>query len=494
MKYKKRKLNLVLNELKEKTSDPTKLHFSMIILDGEVSHNNVKVLPESLVQLGKSIKGMPIVTKYIENEDTSKNDFGSHEDYISEDVDGNKIIKRDTIAIGSFTSEGRIEKRIIDGVETDVLIGDGVLWLSRYKDIVTLIKNMFDNGIKINTSCEYLYSEYYFNENNVEIHHGDIFLEGTAILGSSYNIVNPAYDSATFTMLNNNILKKFNLAVAQALNNKEVNELENVKNEEQLNTEESTEEELDIETKVEEVSENESTDADVKSDEKEVEETKTQLNAKSLYDISEEIRNQVRANEADEEWLWVSDLYLDHAIVAIETSEDYKHYKFNYTIENDVVSVDLSSKVEVKEKREWVTVTNELSEKVNDLTEKFTNATNTITQLNSQLEELKPIKEQMELAQKEAKLTDVKTEFETKFNALGAKELFESEEIQLLLNQVAEDSIEAKLSLNEKLVEIASTKVEEVSKNPLHTIMNTVSKRDFSKVSKDNDPLSELRA
>ena len=477
------KLNVQLNSISLNEDDPTLLNCKFTILDFELSGNNVIVGKEEGIELGKTIKGKPIRALY-KNDD----DFGDHEAEISTDRNGNEYMKRNTIPIGVFTSDGYIEEVEINGEMKEVLVADAHLWYSQFKESIQLLMEWFDEGLDIQMSCEYLYSNYEFKD-GIEYHRSPLLFEAHTILGKN---VAPSYKSAKLLQFNQ--LEEFSLAVAQALNNKEVNELEDVKNEEQLNTEESTEEELDIETKIEEESENESTDTDVKSDEKEVEETKSQLNAKSLYALSEDIRNQVRANGTDEEWFWVSDLYLDHAIVAIETSDDYKHYKFNYTVENDVVTVDLSSKVEVKEKREWVTVTNELSEKVNDLTEKFTNATNTITQLNSQLEELKPIKEQMELAQKEAKLTDVKTEFETKFNALGADELFKSEEIQLLLNQVAEDSIEAKLSLNEKLVEIASNKVEEVSKNPLHTIMNTVSKRDFSKVSKDNDPLSELRA
>lgn len=458
---KTRKLNLAMNEIISDSSDPTKLNFKMSILDGGVSGNNVIVEHDALVRLGKTVKGMPLVAKLHKNEhDRSKDDFGDHEASLGKDRNGDDYLERDTIAIGSFTSEAYVEKQMIDGVETDVLLSEGVLWISRYPDIVNLIKDMFDKGIKLNTSSEYRYYNSTFNEDGVEVHSGDIYFEGSAVLGSDYNYVAPAYESATFTMLNDDQKDEFNLLVAQAL--------EKEKGEKEL--------------------------------------PKLKLNNISYSSIMDNIRKQVKESVDEDSYLWISDVFQDYAIVAIEGSDEYKHYKFNYSIENNEVKVDLESKTEVIESREWKTVTNEVNEKLtelnekvlkltedkSDLTVKLEEATTLNAELTETIEGLKPFKEQVEVAQKQDLLDKVKETFETKFNKVDGSEAFASEEIQSLLVEATEDGevgLNAKLKLNEKVLELASEKLE---KNT-DTMFNSVKKRDFTSLVKtEEDILKDL--
>lgn len=482
---KSRKINLVMNSLKVDKTDPTKVHFSMSILDAETSQNNVKVGANGMISLANSVKGMPLVTKLIKNDkDRSMDDFGDHEVYMGKDRDGNDSLERDTIAIGAFTSEGYIEKQTIDGNEVDVLMGDGVLWASRYPDIVNLISEMFEEGIKLNTSSEYKYKDFTFDEDNVEIHDGDLYFEGIAVLGSNYNYVAPAYESATFTSLNESQVDKFNLLVAQAINNTEG----------------------------------------------EKEDLKTQTNKVSFDYIRRETESQIKSYLTDVEYLWVNDVTTEDVVIATEFNSGYENYQFKYSMVNDEVVVDLESKIKVTESREWKIVTNTLETKVSELEtklnevvegkqaleskvdelstgkEELANQLNeandvivklneTVAELTAVNAELAPFKEQVELSQKESKVAEVSEAFEAKFNAMEGQEVFKSEEVQALLLNAVEDGevgLNAKLKLNEKVLELASAKLE---KSPsVNQMLNSNKKRDFKELVKDDtDILASLR-
>lgn len=479
--FKTRKLKLVMNELNQDTKDPTKLHFTMSILDGNTSHNNVKVLNNGLQSLAKSVKGMPLVAKLIvDEEDRSNDDFGDHEVKISKDRNGQDFIDRETIAIGSFTNDGYLVKQVIDGEEVDVLMGDGVLWVSRYPDIVNLIKEMFDSGIKINTSSEYRYdySKAYFDDDNVEIHDMDLYFEGTAVLGSDSKYVPPAYDYATFLSLNKKKTNEFNLLVAQALEKKE------------------GEKYLELQT-----------------------------NKVSYYTIMDQAKNQVYESLEDKpKYIWVNDITNEDVIISTE-SEDYdvKYWQFKYTLENDEVKVDLSSGVEVKESRQWTQVTETMTNKISelesykeglevelnsakveklDLVEKLNKADELIVNLTNEvklnkvtIEELTPFKEQVELNAKKELIEKAKVEFEAKFMSVEGEEQFNSEEVQeLVVNSIVEGEVglNAKLQLSNMIIDLASKKLEK--SNPLDMITNSKKQRDFSSlIVKEDDILADLK-
>lgn len=441
-----------LNKLYLDDNDPTKMYGSFIILDFEVSGNGVVVTEDVALKGSKSLKNMPIVTKF------NGDDFGSHE-FVEEIVDGKKVVKRDTIPIGVFSTEGYIEEIELNGETKRVLMADGLLWYSRFKDAIDLLYEWVDSGSTVNMSCEYLYKNISIID-NVEYHLDPIYFDGHCLLGKN---IKPAYDSATIVDTSD-----FNMLVAQAINqenDKEDNILEETKDE-KLETNKEIEQEVVEEVETEE-------------------EIKTQLNELSHDEIREQIRTQIKTSISNDEWVWVSDVYETHVIVELESNESWKHYRYDYTNVNDVITVDLETKVEVKQKREWVTVTNELEVELDkvkgekeDLAKKFNDATEKIISLNSTIEQLKPFQEQMLNAQRETKLTEQTEKYETKFNAVNAMDAFKSEEVQTLIVNSIEDTDEGKsalLKLNEILFD--SIKIEEV-KIQTNAVIGIASKRD----------------
>lgn len=221
---------MVLNSLQPHPSDPTLLEAKFIILDFEVSRNNVLVTKEvALESLSKTIINKPIRGYYNEKED----DFGDHEAEIKEKDDGTLIFERNTVPMGVFVSEGYVESLNIDGEEKEVLVADAVLWKSQFQEAIGLIERLFEDGITIPMSCEYLYSNFVL-EDGVEKHLSPIYFEAHALLGQ--NVI-PAYESARLVTVEQ--LSEFNQLVAQAVN--QIKEKEDVileeKQEVQINEE-----------------------------------------------------------------------------------------------------------------------------------------------------------------------------------------------------------------------------------------------------------------
>ena len=407
---KKQTLNLVLNQIKKDNNDSTILPCSFVILDFDVSLNNVKVVKEVALEGGKTLLNKPIVAKYHRVSSANANDdnFGSHEEYMTENKHGKDVLERDTVAMGVFTSPGYLAEIMVDGVWKEVMVADGVLWYSKYKDACDLLLEWYERGIKINMSCEYLYQNYSFIE-GVEYHHSPIIFESHAILASEnrgeHEKVIPAYEAAT--MLSINEFEKFNTFVAQAANQaKEDKPVE----EKELNNANENEELDELEVSPEE--------AEDKLEE--------ELNAEEETTLEEQNEDETALNE-----------------VAHETLDQ-----------------------EINELKETI---EQLSAAKAELEEKFNAAAETITQLNSLVEELKPYREQQVNAQKEKELTEKMNHFSSKFEAVGAKEKFESEEVQTLIAQSIGESDEAKealLKLNTMIVDFVQQKQDETSLTP----------------------------
>lgn len=392
-----------LNRLYFDEDDPTKLYGSFIILDFEVSGNGVIVSEEVALDGSKSLKNMPIVTKF------NGDDFGSHE-YVEEVVNGKKKVVRDTIPIGVFSTEGYIEEIEIDGVTKRVLMADGLLWYSRFRDACDLLYNWIEEGTKVNMSCEYLYKNISIID-DIEYHLKPIYFDGHCILSTK---IKPAYDTATIVDTS-----EFNMLVAQAIN-QEKDEEDTILAEEKLETQEN----------VEEVESEKSTEETVETTEEETVETQ-------------------------------------EVVVEEPTKEDDKELEVK-------VNELLSELDKVKKEKD-------------DLAVKFNNATETIISLNSTIEQLKPFQEQMLNAQRETKLAEQKEKYEVKFNAVNAKEKFDSDEVQsLILNSIEEtdEGKDALLQLNEILFD--SIKIEEV-KVQTNAIAGIASKREFNSVVEHDD-------
>ncbi|MFF3150657.1 hypothetical protein ACFVRU_55430, partial [Streptomyces sp. NPDC057927] len=437
---KKHTLNLVLNEIK-KSDDPTIIPCTYVIMDFEKSLNNVIVSKDVALEASKTLINKPIVAKYhkVSEYNTETDNFGGHEEHLSKDRNGNDFLERDTVPMGVFTSEGYLKTLMINGVAKEVLVADAVMWYSKFKDACDLLIELYKKNVKINMSCEYLYHNYNFID-GVEHHQSPIIFESHAILASEdrgvHEKVLPAYDSAT--LLSFNEINRFERLVAQALDQDKKGG-----------------------RKVEEEIKKEITEPEVKE--------KTPLNEISLYEVGNLIRENIEKSLGKDEHCWVTDIYKETVIVAVETEHKYTHYEFNYSLSEDDVVVDLTSKKEVKEKREWIEVTNLLEELIielkkakEEIEEKFNSALETILDLNSQLQELTPIKEKYFQAKRAEKLVASQEKYEAKFKALNAMDKYESEEVQSLINATIEDGEvgkEAVLKLNEMLVDLVSETV-----------------------------------
>lgn len=417
---KKHSLQLVLNEIR-KSDDPTLLECTFVVLDYEKSNNNVVVSREVALQGAKTLLNKPIVAAYreVEEPNTNTDNFGSHEDYLSVNRYGDLTIKTDTEAIGVFTTEGYETVIKVNGEDKTVLAADAVLWQTRFSDACDLLMEWYDRGININTSCEYLYSNYSFKD-GVEYHHSPIYFEGHAVLASENrgetSEVLPAYDSSK--LLSFNEINKFNKLVAQAINQnkdalKEVKNVEEkeVVQEEIIVKEEQVVEEVVAETPAEEVKE------EVVEPEK-VEEPSVEAPAEDVEALKSELAQ------------------LKEELSKVKSEKDSLHEQFN-------------------------------------------SATEKLTQLNSQVEALKPFKEQVDQEAHKKALNEKKDFYSAKFKALNAKEKFDTEEVQALVSKTVFETEEAKdaiLQLNTMLVEMVEVKTEVTTEPSL--IKEVASKRE----------------
>ena len=417
---KKHSLQLVLNEIR-KSDDPTLLECTFVVLDYEKSNNNVVVSREVALQGAKTLLNKPIVAAYreVEEPNTNTDNFGSHEDYLSVNRYGDLTIKTDTEAIGVFTTEGYETVVNVDGKDKTVLAADAVLWRTRFSDACDLLLEWYDRGININTSCEYLYSNYSFKD-GVEYHHSPIYFEGHAVLASENrgetSEVLPAYESSK--LLSFNEINKFNKLVAQAIDQQK-DALKEVKN----------------------------------MEEKEViqEEVKEEQ-------VTEEVVTETPAEEVKEE---------------VVEPEKVEEPSVEAPVENEEVTALKSELAQLKEELSKVKAEKD------SLHEQFNSATEKLTQLNSQVLELQPFKEQVESETFAKSLNAKKDFYSAKFTALNAKEKFDSEEVQALVGKTVfetEEGKEAILQLNTMLVEMVEVKTEVTNEPSL--IKEVASKRE----------------
>ncbi|AKO91917.1 hypothetical protein BEH_07260 [Priestia filamentosa] len=446
----KRKLwNLQLNNIVE-TDDPTQLKCTFSIFDFEKSHNNTVIEEELALEIAETIMGKPIVTKYHEVEDfnTSTDALGGHEASLGTNKHGELDVQFDTTPIGTFMSNGYITT-ILDenGAEKKVLAADAILWKTRFSDACDLIVEWFNRGVNINTSCELLYKNYTFVE-GVEYLQSPVYFEGHCVLNSEqrgdHAIVNPAYDSAKLLSLNE--VNEFRQLVAQAIN------------------QDTTKEGEDMFKKVFELSHS---------------------------DVRTLLYGQLDPTLGEGVYSWITDVYEGYFIVELDSSEGYHYYKYEYSKNDEAVSINFDSKTEVFLKRDWVEVTqfeqiqNELKElketheeaqtQLNEATKsvkdleiakselevQFNDASEKLIKLNSEIDTLSPFKEKYEQEQFEKKLSEKKEYYSAKFEAVNAEEEFAKEEIQSLIAEAAKDNNEAVLQLNTKLVDLVQVPVKE---------------------------------
>lgn len=276
MEKKRAIFEIKLNAIQD-TDNPTKKEVEFILHDFLVSHNNSIISKETALKTLHTLKDMPIVCRYYPVSETGANDdaLGSHELHLDEDrKTGKPIMGLATVPIGVFTEDAYI-KTITDelGQEKEVVVGKGIVWASRFPNVVGLLKEWFDSGIDVVSSMEILYDSYLFKDGVEEIL--SYVYEGHCILNSEergeHQKVYPAYDVSKITKL-----------VAQAVNQEHIDK--------QLNSEEVNEvEELEVKQEIAETEE--VVEAPVEEEKLETEQ--------SSEEVVEEVVEAVEVNEED---------------------------------------------------------------------------------------------------------------------------------------------------------------------------------------------------
>jgi hypothetical protein len=448
---KRQQFNIQINAIND-TDNPTKKEVEFILHDFDVSWNYAFIKKETAEQALHSLKDAPIVCKYYPVSESGADDdaLGSHEMYIDEDREsGTEMVAMNTVPIGVFTEDAYIKTIEENGEEKEVVAGKGVLWASRFPNVVGLLKEWVDKGITVSSSMEILFDSYKVEDGITEIL--SYVYEGHCILQSvdngDHNKIYPAYDVSKLTKL-----------VAEAMNQENRAKQEN-----------SNEEGENMKTfkKVFELSHD---------------------------DIRTKLYNELDATLGERVYSWIADAYDTYFVANIysyaEGNEYDKYFKFNYTTNETGVDIDFDSKTEVFLKRNWEEVVdeeiqtqlnqkdekistletqlNETTESVNTLkSEKetvqnqFNEASNKITQLNSKVEELTPYKEQVDTETYEQSLNEKKDLYEAKFEAIDASEKFKSEEVQALIVKSVNANDEGKdatYQLNSLLVDMVQVK------------------------------------
>lgn len=459
--------NLQLNSISSIDNDPTLLKLTFSILDFEVSGNKQIVSKELASEASPTLSLKPLLCQYFPTTNYEQLDdhFGSHGQYKTKDRYGNDVIATNTIAVGTSNESGAYFGTIKDENDNDVevLMCDFYLWVDKYTDIANLINEMWQAGIPLKSSCEYLYKNFKV-ENGITYIQSPLIFTGHCLLKSNENNMGevlPAYDSSKLISFN----ERFEKAISEAIQNHN-SQIENV----DINNKQTQKE-------VNEVMENKFYVA---------------LCELSFGDIREQIMATLLKTMTAEEfqYVWISNYGIYDTYFVYENYEDgkYVNYKVPYSkTETDIV-VDLASKVAVERDMVWVEVgtmestVNELNNKIevltidittanetintlttekSDLETKFNNASEIILTLNSTVEELKPLVEQFNSEKIEKSINEKIEFYGSKFKALNAMEKFESEEIQNLIKLSINDNDEGKdaiLSLNSTLVELVSIK------------------------------------
>lgn len=389
----------------EDSKNPTRKDVEFIIHDFDMSSNYAFISKDATVKSLNTLNNMPIVAKYYDKSHHNASDdaLGSHEVMLDRDrTSGEGYVAMGTLPIGVFTEPGRIET-IVDGNGNakEVVIGKGILWASRYPNIVGLLKEWVDSGIPVTSSMEILYDSYKVDNGVTEIL--SFCYEGHCLLNSEergeHKKVYPAYDVSRLTKL-----------VAEAAD-------QEIKKEDSEMPEENKEQEV-----------------------VEVEKTEAPKEADTEKEIPNEV--QVDGNVVED----------DAKKQQSEDAEDGKEDKVDSTKDAEIANLKEQIK-ELKAEIANLKSANKNSEDKNgEITEK-------LISLNSLVEELKPFKEKFEKAEYDSKLEEKKEFYSEKFEALNATEKFEEEDVQELIKKTVfenDESNSAKLQLNSMLVDMVT--------------------------------------
>lgn len=445
----------------------TNINAKFIIHGFDLSWNGQVITEDVCAENKDTLLGQPILVKYYNEGDKTKDHLGDHEVYITQNRDtGQDMMATDTFAIGTF-QQVAIEDVNLNGENKRCLVGYAQLWLDRYYNVCSLLNEWLSNGIQIVCSCEYVFKNYEM-KNDIQYIKSPYSYTGHTILNSEekdgYGVVLPAYDEAAMVSWNAALHKdeeKFS-------KNCEVKSVEN---------------------------------AFLKSlNDISIGETR-----RGIYDA---LANVMTAIEY--EYMWLSDWQIFDDYFVYETYDmdagSWKYFKVNYSKTDDGIHVDYANKKEVKFEEVMVEVNQvqkaineakaELETKVTELSTKITEQETTISDkdtelntlrqdnltqketvisLNGQIEELNSTitglneyKEKYEKEVYEQALTDAKEVYKAKFAKVGGAVKYESDEVQNLIAETldSEKALNAKLALADMLVDM-------IDANPTRTSTNS---------------------
>lgn len=428
------------------SEDPTIVEGVFVVHDFLVSGNKQQISEEIATEYMNTLIDKPIVCRYVKKEDNFGVDgLKGHEDTV--DIDrktGKEIQYQDTIGIGTIVEVWIGEGTLSNGEQGNVLYCKAKLWKDKYRNIIGLITEWLEKGIRVSVSVEYLFLNYQVM-NGVQIINAPIIYTGLCLVQSE-DVLNlpklaPSYDSAYLVSLNA-LNDAINKDIEKSLNNikKDGDKMDNVF---------------------------------IKS-----------LNDKSFGDIRDALYIALsKVMTADEYYnVWISTWSTFDTYFVYETVENdtWVYYKVNYTKgENDEITVDYSSKVKVERQDVWVEVSevtattetmekslNEKDEIIKELQTQLSNEkesiislNETVTSLNTKIEELQPYKENAEKEEFEKSLNEKKEFYKEKFEKLDKLDVFESEEIQdtIVKSLNTETKVEAELKLNSTLVDLLTS-------------------------------------
>ena len=98
----------------------------------------------------ESVKGMPLVAQFIDDE--HKIPFGSHGNM--EIIEENRVIFEDSLVVGSFESAYIAENIEVNNQIIDALVGVGYIYDQRFPSLVDYLQEEYDNGNSVEGSIE----------------------------------------------------------------------------------------------------------------------------------------------------------------------------------------------------------------------------------------------------------------------------------------------------------------------------------------------------
>lgn len=396
MKDKILQLNAVLSGVDKSKKDPTVMNAKFLIHDFEVSWNESIISEQVCTENMHSLINKPIVAKYIsQSENHGVDGLKGHEPTTDVLRNTDKVVMTtDTIAIGTITNT-YIDTYVKDGESKRALFADAVLWIDKYPNICDLLVEWYERGIKINTSMELLYSNFSMVDGITNVL-SPFYYTSHCLLQSE----DKSEDGLPLVLpayddsqlISFNEIQQYNKLVAQAIDQKEKGGVM--------------------------VAEVKETNEVVEPEQEETVAEEPVVDAESETVVTEETSVEEQSTE-------VTELRQENAMLQAKVTE-------------------------------LETQLNEVSTKKEEVENKYVSLNEQVVQLNAQLEELKPFKEQHLQAQREAKLAEQTELYSGKFEAIGASDVFESEEVQSLLLASIEDGekgLEAKRQLLEKLAD-----------------------------------------